>query len=202
MCRLEDSTDSPCLASCPAPALPREDSTFSDTSSGPLNGPDTQHTITNHRIVEENLYCNTETPITSKGTYHPAPPLPSLKKNPVFKNPIDELYSRMDAAEHRLRKRTGGTDESSQKRTGWQTHEGYMQKRDEPLKKWWKNISQSCKIILQTKLGLLIFSLCIFVFFWSSMNIVESGHSRWVFSSSLYIPCLASPCFTYTNTRD
>lgn len=119
MSRLEDSADSPCPASHPAPALPREDSTFSDTSSGPLNGPDTQYTITNHRIVEENLYCNTETPITSKGTYRPAPPLPSLKKkNPVFKNPVDELYSRMDTAEHRLRKWTGRTDESSQKQTG------------------------------------------------------------------------------------
>ena len=32
----------------------------------------------------------------------------------------------------------------------------------------------------------------------ASWLIVWSGHSRWMFSCSLYIPCLTSACFTYT----
>lgn len=109
----EDSTDSSCPASHPAPAPPVR----------------TAHSQTHHLDLSMAQIHNTQSQITEylKKTFtvtqrhqlqlreltiqHPLSH-PS-KKNPVFKYPADELYSRMDTAEHRLRQPTGGTDESS-----------------------------------------------------------------------------------------
>ena len=107
---LEDFSESHCPAPRPAPALPPEDSTFSDTTPGPLNGPDTQHTIANHQIFEENPYCDRDISYNKRRTNCPTSP-----QKTVFKNPVDELNSRMGTAEGRLRKLTGGIEKSSQK---------------------------------------------------------------------------------------